>query len=117
LKNILKVPCDLLSCGPISIAQFPGHKFPGFRQERQDRLIAFLPLVFGVIAFTRSHLFAVQRVHRRVGVDRDRFQRDIACRPYRLPHLPLNGLDLPGNANVQRIKKTGICLPGWQLTA
>jgi hypothetical protein len=106
LENILQVPRNLFSCRPIAIAQFAGHEFPGFRQERKDGLAAFLPFILVVIAFARSHLFAIKRVHRRVGVDCDRFQHDIACRPHSFPHEPLNGLDLLGDANVQRIKKT-----------
>ena len=55
----------------------------------------------GVIAFAHSHLGAIKRVHRCVGVDRDVFQRHIARCPYRLPHALLNGLDLPRNSRDQ----------------
>jgi hypothetical protein len=82
------------------------NEFPGFGQKRQYRLITFLSSVLRVIALAYSHLFALKRVHRRVGVDGDRFECDIACRPDRFPHLSLNLLDLPDDAGVQRIEKT-----------
>ena len=64
-------------------------------------LVTFLAAVLGVVALTCPHLLAVDRVYRRVGVDRDRFQRDIRRCPYCFPHLPLNRQYLLGNADVQ----------------
>jgi len=103
------VPRDLFPTGAIAVAQLAGHEFPGFCQKRQDGLIALLPFILRVVALTCPHLLAVQGVHRRVRVDRDRSQDDIRGGPYGFSHPPLNQLNLPGYAGVQRIEETPEC--------
>ena len=75
-----------------------------FRMSRNVEL--HISFVFRVIALTSPHLLAVERVHRGVGVDRNRFQHNIPRRLYRFPDPPLNRLYLPGDAYMQRIEKT-----------
>jgi hypothetical protein len=47
-------------------------------------LIAILAFVIGVVASARFHLLTLERVHCHIGVNRNRFQLDITCRPLSL---------------------------------
>ena len=105
LKNLLKMPGYLFPCRPVPVTQLAVDEFSGLCQERQDWLVTFLSPVLWVIALPCPHLLAVKRMHSRISVNRNGFQRDIACRPDGFPHPPLNRLDLPGNADMQRIKE------------
>jgi len=70
-QHTLQVRRDWFARGPVSFAPLPAHGFPRLGQESQDRRVALLPPVLGMISLARTHLSAVHRRHRRVGVQRD----------------------------------------------
>ena len=119
---------DLLACRSVSIAQLARHIFPRLSQERQYRLVTFLTLVLWVVALARTHLsttsaaapvhlsgdkvcvcsrpWSVQRVNRRIRVERRRGQLHVGRFPYAAPQLALHRKNLLRRAAVQRRQKT-----------
>ena len=95
----------LLARRAVSVAQFPSSVLARLRNEGQDRLIALLPLVLRVVALARSHLVSVQRVHRRIRIQRYRLQSDVRCCPDTFSHLALDRENLILNVDVQRCQK------------
>src|SRR5262249_61227100 len=71
-EHALQMPRNLSAAGSVSVVQFACDVFPGLGQKRQNRLITLLSFVLWVVALACSHLVAEQRVHRAIGVYRDR---------------------------------------------
>src|SRR5581483_599870 len=72
---------DLFPRGPLTLAQFAAEVLPRLCQERQDRLITLLPAMLRVVSFAGSHLTAVHRLYRRVGVQDHFAQPHLGCVP------------------------------------
>ena len=84
-QDLFQMTRDLFAGGPVAIAQLARYVFPRLRQKRQNRLVALLAPVFRVVAPARAHLMTEQRVHRGVGVQRDRLQIHMRRFPYAPP--------------------------------
>jgi hypothetical protein len=92
---------NLLPARPISVAQLAPDVLSRFRNKGQNGLVAFLPLVLRVVALAGSHLPAIQRVHGGIGVQGDGGQPHVRRFPHSLPHLSLDGQQLPRYPEVQ----------------
>jgi len=86
-------------------AQRPRRVLPRLGDKAQDWLVALLALALRVIALASSHLITEERVDRGVGIDGDRIQPHVGCRPHPLPHALLHGQQLPRDAQMQRGQK------------
>ena len=51
--------------------QFSADVLPGLAQKRQNRLVALLPPMLGVVAFAGPHLLSVHGLYGGIGVQRD----------------------------------------------
>src|SRR5437899_9635348 len=81
---------NLLARQSIAIVQLARHVFPRLGQKSQYRLVAFLALVLRVVTLARTHLLAVEGVHRRIGVQCRGLQLHVRRFPYATAHLALH---------------------------
>jgi len=72
---------DLRPRGPVAVVQLPAEVFPGLGDEGENRLITLLSFILRVVALARPHLLPVERVHGRIGVQRDPRQLHVGCFP------------------------------------
>jgi len=96
---------DLFPVGPIAIAQFSSNVLVRFRYKSENGLIAFLAFVFRVIPLAGPHLPAIERVHGGIGVQRDRRQPYVGCRPHPFAQNALQLQQLSGQVQIQRGQK------------
>ena len=108
---------DLFPIGPIAIAQFSSNVLVRFRYKSENGLIAFLAFVFRVIPLARPHLPAIERVHRGIGVQRDRRQPYVGCGPHPFAQNALSCNSCPARFRFSeaRNRQNTLC-PGSLLT-
>src|SRR6266581_9109346 len=99
-KNTLHMARNLLARWPIAVVQLAPDVFSGFRQKGKDRLITLLAFVLRVVAFPAAHLSAIERVHGRIGVQRDGAQPHVGRLPHPFSHPLLHLQQLPRHSQM-----------------
>ncbi len=99
-KNTLQMARNLLARWPIAVVQLAPDVFSGFRQKGKDRLITLLAFVLRVVAFPAAHLSAIERVHGRIGVQRDGAQPHVGRLPHPFSHPLLHLQQLPRHSQM-----------------